>query len=146
MDLDLRQQIHRNATTLRAMHARIHQTFATRGASPAHRQAWQDACATFQLSYDALAFPGGYEGAFDRLIAGDPHTMEAAITFLELRPYFFRSGYMHQKILRYAKRAPLSKPQAQRFRHVLARLEEWREIRRKQRRRKSTVERDDGAP
>jgi hypothetical protein len=132
MNLDLRQQIHQNAATLRAMHARIHETFATRGESPAHRQAWQDACATFQVRYDALAFPGGYEGALDRLRGGDPHTMEAAITFLELRPYFFRSGYMHKKILRYAKRAPLSNPQAQRLRHVLARWEDWREINRKE--------------
>ncbi len=134
MSLDLRQQIHQNAATLRAMHARIHETFATRGESAAHRQTWQDACAAFHASYDALAFPGGYEGAFDRLLAGDPHTMEAAITFLELRPYFFRSGYMHKKMLRYAKRAPLSKPQAQRLRQVLARWEDWRETSRKERR------------
>jgi hypothetical protein len=134
MDLDLRQQIHQNAATLRAMHARIYETFATRGEGPAHRQAWQDACAIFRIRFDSLAFPGGYEGALDRLLAGDPYTMEAAITFLELRPYFFRSGYMHKKILRYAKRAPLSKPQAQRLRHVLARLRDWREIGRKERR------------
>ena len=134
MNLDLRQQIHQNAATFRALHARVHETFATRGESAVHRRTWQDACAAFQVSYDALAFPGGYEGALDRLLAGDPRTMEAAITFLELRPYFFRSGYMHKKILRYAKRAPLSKPQARRLRHVLTRWRDWREISRKERR------------
>ena len=108
------------------MHARVRETFAERGRRP---EAWKDACAAFHASYDALAFPGGYQGALERLLAGDPATMEAAIVFLELRPYFFRSGYMHKKILRYARRAPLAKAQAQRLRTVEARLAQWRERR-----------------
>jgi hypothetical protein len=130
MALDLRQQIHQNAATLRTMQARIRETFAERGRSPAHRQDWKDACAAFHSGYDTLAFPGGYTGALERLLAGDPQTMEAAITFLELRPYFFRSGYLHKKLLRYSKRAPLSKAQSQRLGHVQARWEAWRAMRR----------------
>lgn len=132
MASDLPQQIHANAATLRALHAQIRKSFKTRSESPEHRRAWIDACALFNASYDALAFPGGYEGALKRLLTGDRNTAEAAIVFLELRPYFFRSRYMHKKLARCAKRAPLSKPQAQRLGSVLQRLAEWRELRRPQ--------------
>jgi hypothetical protein len=120
---DLRQQIHASADELRRLHARVRETFALRGKD---RRAWSDACAEFHARYDALAFPGGYAGAPERLAAGDSATMEAALVFLELRPYFFRSGYMHKKLMRCAKRAPFSKAQAQRFRIVLERAAEWR--------------------
>jgi len=46
-------------------------------------------------------FPLGYQGggASRRILYGDPEAMEAAICFLEVRPYFFRSGYMYKDIL-----------------------------------------------
>jgi hypothetical protein len=127
MARDLRQKIHADAAELRFLHARIKETFARRGRD---RQAWSDACAEFHARYDALAFPGGYAGALERLIAGDPLTMEAALVFLELRPYFFRSGYMRKKLLRYAKRAPFSQAQARRFRVVAQRDADWRALKR----------------
>jgi hypothetical protein len=74
----------------------------------------------------ALAFPGGYEGALDRIVSGDPETMEAAICFLECRPYFFRSGYMFKDILRKCKRAPLSPEQTSRLQTIEGKLAEWR--------------------
>jgi hypothetical protein len=127
MARDLRQQIHANAAELRRLRACIEETLARRGRD---RQAWRDACAEFHARYDALAFPGGYEGALERLVAGDLLTMEAALVFLELRPYFFRSGYMHKKLMRYAKRAPFSQAQAQRFRVVSQRAADWRALKR----------------
>jgi len=127
MASDLRQQIRANAAELRRLHARMHETFSRRGKD---RQAWSEACAEFHARYDTLAFPGGYTGALERLVAGDELTMEAALVFLELRPYFFRSGYMRKKLMRYAKRAPFSKAQAQRLRFVLQRDADWRALKR----------------
>jgi len=46
--------------------------------------------------------------------------------FLELRPYFFRSGYMYKELLRKIKRAPLSPDQERRLRLVLERQAAWR--------------------
>jgi hypothetical protein len=74
----------------------------------------------------SLAFPGGLDGAYERIVSGDPEAMETAICFLELRPYYFRSGYMFEDILRKCKRAPLSPEQASRLETVREQLAEWR--------------------
>jgi hypothetical protein len=52
--------------------------------------------------------------------------MEAALCFLEVRPYFFRSGYMFKDILRKSRWAPLSPEQAARHGAIVAGLAEWR--------------------
>ena len=80
---------------------------------------WQRACEEFHSRYDSLAFPGGFEGAFERIIGGDNKAMEAALCFVECRPYFFRSGYMFKDILRKLKRAPLDVEQTMRLNQVL---------------------------
>ncbi len=108
------------------MHSRIKETVALREKSEHKRHEWERACEAFHSKYDSLAFPGGFSGALDRIIAGDPYTMEAAICFLELRPYFFRSGYMFDSILRKAKRAPLTKEQAARLQHIIQTHAAWR--------------------
>src|SRR5262249_6832563 len=105
---DFRGQINRNADEIRRLHARIHQTFLHRDETSKAYQEWEEACRQFHQSYDELAFPGGYDGALERIVAGDQQAMEAAICFLEGRPYFFRSGYMFKALLRKVKHAPLS--------------------------------------
>ena len=82
----------------------------------------------------ALAFPGGYRGALARIGSGDPEAMEAAICFLELRPYFFRSGYMFKALVSQLKRADLADLQRARFNAVLVAYQTWREQRRAARR------------
>ena len=122
----LRLLIQRNAEELSLLHSRINETVKFRGHSLAETREWERACEEFHARYSDLAFPGGYSGALDRIVAGDPETMEGAICFLEVRPYFFRSGYMFKDILRKAKRAPLSEDQATRLAEILRRLTVWR--------------------
>ncbi|MGV7222302.1 MAG: hypothetical protein ACQ9MH_12330 [Nitrospinales bacterium] len=76
--------------------------------------------------YDSLAFPGGYAGALDRILEGDPKAMEAGICFLEVRPYFNQSGYMFKDIIRKLKKAPLDEDQRKRFEAVLIAYAEYR--------------------
>jgi len=128
---DIKQAIEANAEVIRKLHGRIHQAFRYRDDSLAKRQEWKEACQDFHANYDRLAFPGGYQGdgnsnALQRIVAGDPHAMEAAICFLEIRPFFIRSGYMFKEILRKVKKAPLSDEQSARLKVVLANVEEWR--------------------
>lgn len=122
----IKTQIALNAAEIVRLHARIHATVALRDTSRAARAEWQQACADFHRRYDALAFPGGYGAALEKFRAADPSVLEPALCFLELRPYFFRSGYMRTVLLRRVKRAQLSPDQRQRLDAVLARREAWR--------------------
>lgn len=115
-----------NASEIARLHARIHETVKYRSRGSAEKQQWQQACAEFHARYDELAFPGGYSGALKRIAAGDPNAIEAAVCFLEVRPYFFRSGYMFKDILRKIRRAPLSMVQADRLAAVEQKLSAWR--------------------
>ncbi|MFK2878273.1 hypothetical protein [Rhodanobacter hydrolyticus] len=123
-----------NAEEVRRLHGRIHETLAFRDVSPKRREEWKRACEDFHRRYDELSFPGGYKGARDRLVAGDPETMEAAICFLELRPYFFRSGYMFEALLRKAKDAPLSVEQRARLQFVADSFRAWKASKRERKR------------
>jgi hypothetical protein len=127
MDSDrLKQRIRENAAEIVRLHSRIHETLAHRGKNAEKRREWERACAELHARYDKLAFPGGYGGALQRISSGDPETMEAAICFMECRPYFFRSGYMFKDILRRCRRAPLSSEQAARLKVIEEKLAEWR--------------------
>lgn len=117
--------IEANGREVARLHARIHETFALRDTSEAHRAQWSDACDEFHRRYDELAFPGGYEGAGRRILSGERNTIEAALCFLEVRPYFFRSGYMYDALLRKVKRAPLSEMQRVRLDDVLRLRAAW---------------------
>jgi len=55
-------------------------------------------------------------------------TIEEAICFLEVRPYFIRSGYMFKDILRKCKRAQLSPAQAARLEVVKEKQDEWKRL------------------
>ena len=122
----LKRQILEGTAEIVRLKARIKETLRERGNSPAKRRDWEQACAEFHQHYTGLAFPGGYDGALGRISSGDPETMEAAICFLECRPYFFRSGYMFKDILRRCRRAPLSSNQAARLKTIEVKLAEWR--------------------
>lgn len=123
------EEILNNAKLICKLHSRIHETLKYRDKDEHKRGEWQKACAEFHERYDSLAFPGGLDGAYERILAGDPKTMEAAICFLECRPYFFRSGYMFKDILRKANRAPLNEDQKDRLETVAKAYREYRESR-----------------
>ena len=128
--VDYRVSIQRNAKRIAEMHARIHELSARRG-NPECGRLWGLACAEFHASYDALAFPGGYGSALTRLAGNDAETIEAALVFLELRPYFFRSGYMRETLLRRLKQVAMSEHQRKRFEAVCAAQRLWRANRKK---------------
>ena len=81
----------------------------------------------FHGSYDRLAMPGGYASLQFGLAEGDPNAAETALCFLELRPYFFRSGYMFKALLRKVKRARLDEDQRLRLLDVMRRQQAWKD-------------------
>lgn len=119
-----------NAEEIRRLHARINETYRNRGKAPGATELWSRACEEFHARYDGLAFPGGYDTALERIKNGDAEAIESALCFIEIRPYFFRSGYMYKIFMRKLKRAPLSDKQSKRFATVVQAYEEWRQKRR----------------
>jgi hypothetical protein len=85
----MKQLIEHNAEECRRLHARIHETCKQRTISREKKAEWELACQEFHARYDALAFPGGYNGALERRASGDEFTIEAALSFVEVHPYFF---------------------------------------------------------
>jgi len=120
----------RNAEEIRKLHGRIHETYSQRSKVPGATERWERACEEFHARYDSLAFPGGYETAVARMAQGDAEAIEAALCFIEIRPYFFRSGYMYETLMRKLKRAPLDPRQTERFERVVQAYEEWRQKKR----------------
>jgi len=128
----LAELIRSNAEELRALNARILETARLRNRSPEDNENWETACRTFHSRYSALAFPGGYDNALERIAASEPAAVDAALCFLEVRPYFFRSGYMYKDILRKVKRAAVNKEQAARLTEIVAAYDKYRASRRRE--------------
>ncbi len=127
---ELRRIILENAAELNRLHRRIHETVKRRDDSEELRQEWLQACDEFHDRYAELWIPGGSDPHFyDRILAGDPAAVEAALCFLEVRPYFFRSGYHWKTLLQKCKRAPMSGEQAERFAKLLEKYSEWKRLR-----------------
>lgn len=120
----------RNAEVIRKLHSRIHETYSQRSTAPGATAEWQRACAEFRERYDSLAFPGGADTAVKRMLNGDAEAIEAALCFVEIRPYFFRSGYMFKIFLRKLRRAQLDARQAERYERVVQNYEKWKQMKR----------------
>lgn len=123
----IKKAIAEGGAEIERLRSRIDETLKRRGESKRHRDEWAAACEAFHARYDELAFPGGYDRGRERVDAGDPEAIEAALCFLELRPYFFRSGYMFKDLLRRVKRAALSRSQIGRLNAVIEKQAEWHE-------------------
>lgn len=86
---ELRRKMILDSAECARLHAQIHSTFKEREESDEKRYRWTQACAEFHAQSDQLSFPGGYSTAAERIARADAEAIEAAIIFLEVRPYFF---------------------------------------------------------
>jgi hypothetical protein len=126
--IETHDKIARNAEEISRLHRRVHETLPSRAASESARREWEDAAAEFHARYHLLAFPHGLneEAFFDQLRRNDRESINWAVCFLELRPYFFRSGYIWKKLLHRLKHVDPSAEHQQRFEQVLHRYNDWR--------------------
>lgn len=122
----IKDRICSGAARINELKAVLDDAVESRGKGEAQRARWSEAARAFREEYDALAFPGGWGDARERIVAGDAEAIEAGLCFLEMRPYFHRSGYMYDALIRKMKRAQLTKGQALRLKSFLKRLDEWR--------------------
>ncbi len=105
---------------------RIHETYKLRLKNDHKLKEWKTACEEFHSKFEKLAFPGGLDGAYERILNGEPKAIEAGLCFIELRPYFFRSGYMYKDILRKLNKAPLKPADRSRYQVVKSAYLEYR--------------------
>jgi hypothetical protein len=117
----MRERIRENAKEITLLRERFQQSTNV-AITPAQ---WLEYSTEYRARYDVLAFPGGLSSAYERLLAGDPEAMEAAVCFLEVRPYFFRSGYFYKQLMRKCRRAPLTSDQRARYEEVSARYKQF---------------------
>jgi hypothetical protein len=126
---ELREQMLANAAEINRLHARVHETVQRRDESEALLQEWKDACREVHERYGELCLPGGWtDDLIDRLQAGDNDAIEVVLCFLEVRPYFLRSGYHWKTFFQKCKHAPMNPEQAGRYARVAEQYAEWRRI------------------
>ncbi len=97
----------------------MHSTYRRKRESARAEEQWHKACRRFHEDYDQLAFPGGITEGMRRLATNDPGIIESAVVFLEVDPFFFRSGYIKEDLLERLRWAPLDEDQKQRMRQVI---------------------------
>jgi hypothetical protein len=132
---DIAAQIRENTRELVRLNERIHETVRFRSRSEADRDEWGKACEEFHRRFDDLIFPGGSE-RWEAFLRRDPAEVNSAVAFLEVDPWFFRSGYLKQIIWDRLKRTYLNSEQmvrlervAQAYLHKRVQREFWHMVR-----------------
>ena len=113
-----RELIERHARQTNEQMARINATVARRDKSRHDWQIWKEACHAWHTSENKCFELWPLE-ARDKMRAGDRETIEDALLFLEVDPWFFRSGYLKERVIRHLKSAQLSKADKGRLRNVI---------------------------
>lgn len=111
-------RIRQAAELANAAHARLDDAFIQRDRDREAWDRWQSAASDFHEAW-SLLFPDVFWEYLERLRTGDTTAIEPSITFLEVDPWCFRSGYAKESILRSIKRVSLSDDQATRLRRVI---------------------------
>jgi len=100
------------------LHERIDEAFAVRDRSDDHWRHWENACSEFH-AYKPTLFQLGEPAVLNDITAGSGPWRSAALLFLELDPWFFRSGYLKGKVARALKRARLQPEEVDRINGIL---------------------------
>ncbi|BCM91315.1 hypothetical protein IAD21_03185 [Abditibacteriota bacterium] len=122
-----RGQVERAEHDMNALTARINETVKHRQESDAKWNEWKKATHAFHTYFhENPVFLLWRRETLDAIRAGDRNTIEGSLTFLEADPYFFRSGYLKEKVLRAIKRAPLNGRDEVRVQMIILRALEGR--------------------
>jgi|GEM_PF-1647482 len=91
-------------------------------------EVWKQAAALFHRTLDE-AYPDQFWESFESLRRGELAHLDAAITFLEIDPWFFRSGYLKADLLRIICKLTLSPSDVQRLQTVVLAAIDFRDRR-----------------
>lgn len=99
-------------------HKRIHAAVACRHQGKKGYQAWQEATS----AWHAQRYPTDYLWSDEfmvKLRGSEPDAVEDAIVFLEVDPWYFRSGYLKERLIRGLKAATLTNREVLRLQNVI---------------------------
>lgn len=111
---NIKRLIIEESETLYRLHKNIHVTFGNRDKDI---ESWHKACAEFH-SYESV-ITSMIDRVYDEKKFSDQELLEFAISFLEVDPMFFRSGYIKEAILKKLKSSILNKSQRDRVINIL---------------------------
>ena len=109
-----RELIAQESKVLAGLHQRVHETLKNRDKD---RRTWERACAKCHSHRSKM--DSFLSRAYEKKLYSNPELLEFVITFLELDPMFFRSGYLKEMMLKRIKESPLSDEELGRLRCVL---------------------------
>lgn len=114
---DIRELIETEARNIEDRHEAIHTTYRRRDESPAAMDAWKKAC---RRAHQYASLIHGWLREIDRGgLSKSPELKDFAITFLEMDPMYFGSGYIKERLLRRLKSAILNEAEVARLTAVL---------------------------
>lgn len=106
--------IRSEAHTMFVLHQRVHETYEKRQKDSG---AWKNACDKFHSYVSAL--DSYIDEIYNQKVLADDRIIEFSISFLEINPMFFRSGYIKEEVIRKIRRSHLDGDQIERIRNVI---------------------------
>ncbi|GAA5497547.1 hypothetical protein Rhal01_03743 [Rubritalea halochordaticola] len=114
-----REDIREMARVEQELYQRIISTFAKRDTSEKARQAWLEATSAWHARRSPVLERLWGRAYLEELRASDPAAVADAILFLEVDPWFHRSGYLKERLIRGLKTAQLSDRDKLRLRQLV---------------------------
>lgn len=111
---NIKRLIIEESETLYRLHKNVHVTFGNRDKDI---ESWHKACVEFHSHESAIT--SMINRVYDEKKFSDQELVEFAISFLEIDPMYFRSGYIKETILTKLKRSILKKNQRDRVINIL---------------------------
>jgi len=113
------QKIQQLADQVFHLHQEIHRTFQNRCSGKRKDYfEWKTACENYHSHRSELDKLWSDEFA-DKIRLGNREAINELILFLEVDPFYFRSGYLKERLLRLIKNAPRTKSDNRRLRGVI---------------------------
>ena len=114
--------IEKNTIEINRLRKRINDSFNVKN----QKDDWRQASIDFFEQYHKLCFWNGVYDYRNEIRNDNLEAIEYYICFIELRPYFFRSGYMYNDLMRVFKNINLTTDHKRRYNSIRARYLEFK--------------------
>jgi hypothetical protein len=111
-----------------SLHQKINDTVTKRDKSQAAYKEWKQACRIWHNTTSATDHLW-LDETRKKIRSGDRETIDDVMLFLEVDPWYFRSGYLKERLIEDLKRAPLNEHNEERIRHIIINVTKGRDRR-----------------